>query len=153
LTDFDPRKPRNDGTPRTPLGPGRVVNEMMRPLLDEKSWDESSFEEILKIAPKTGIFMNTHTFEVDLFKCGLGGKFVEAMNVLGLNEQMQKRMQAWASDINELDVDVFFRDIETVGKGRLAQRLASIILGSGIKKCPKYVLEGIKFVADRCRRR
>jgi putative ATP-dependent endonuclease of OLD family len=152
LTDYDPRKPRNDGTPRSALGPGRVVNQMMRSLLDEKSWDTGSFEEILKIAPKNGIFMNTHTFEVDLFKCGLAGKFVEAMNGLSVGKQAQERMQAWAGDISDLDTDVFLRDIETVGKGRFAQRLASIILGSGIKKCPKYVLEGIEFVAERCRR-
>ena len=82
LTDYDPRKPRNDGTPRTPLGPERVVNQMMEPLIDKKLWDAASFDEILKIAPKNGVFMNTHTFEVDLFKCGLAGKFVEAMNGL-----------------------------------------------------------------------
>jgi putative ATP-dependent endonuclease of OLD family len=75
------------------------------------------------------------------------------MNVLSLNEQTQERMQAWAADIDNLDIDVFLRDIDTVGKGRFAQRLASIILGSGMKQCPKYVLDGIEFVADRCRRR
>jgi putative ATP-dependent endonuclease of OLD family len=153
LTDYDPRKPRNDGTPRTPLGPERVVSQMMEPLIDKKLWNGASFDEILKIAPKNGVFMNTHTFEVDLFKCGLASKFVEAMNGLSVSKQMQERMQAWAGDIGDLDIDVFLRDIETVGKGRFAQRLASIILGSGIKKCPKYVLEGIEFVADRCRRR
>lgn len=152
LTDYDPRKPRDDGTPRTPLGPERVVNQMMEPLIDKKLWDAASFDEILKIAPKNGVFMNTHTFEVDLFNCGLAGKFVEAMNGLSVSKQMQERMQAWAADIGDLEIDVFLHDIETVGKGRFAQRLASIILGSGIKKCPKYVLEGIKFVADRCRR-
>lgn len=153
LTDYDPRKPRIDGTPRTPLGPERVVNQMMEPLIDKKLWDAASFDEILNIAPKNGVFINTHTFEVDLFKCGLAGKFVEAMNGLTVSKQMQERMQAWAADIDNLDIDVFLRDIETLGKGRFAQRLASIILGSGIKKCPKYVLEGIKFVTDRCRRR
>jgi putative ATP-dependent endonuclease of the OLD family len=153
LTDYDPRKPRNDGTPRTPLGPERVVNQMMELLIDKTLWDAASFDEILKIAPKNGVFMNTHTFEVDLFKCGLAGKFVEAMNGLSVSKQMQERMQAWAADIGDLDIDVFLRDIETIGKGRFAQRLASIIHGSGIKTCPKYVLEGIKFVADKCRRR
>ncbi len=152
LTDCDPRRPRTDGTPRTPLGLERVVNQMMEPLIDKGLWDAASFDDILELAPKNGVFVNSHTFEVDLFKCGLAGKFVEAMNALSVSEQMQKRMRAWAANIGALDIDIFLRDIETVGKGRFAQRLASIILGSGTKKCPKYVLEGIKFVADRCRR-
>jgi putative ATP-dependent endonuclease of the OLD family len=153
LTDYDPREPKSDGTPRRALGAERVVNQMMQPLLDKNTWDALEFDEIVKIAPKNGIFMNSYTFEVDLFKVGLAREFVEAMNVLGLNKPMKERMRGWSTNIDDLDIGVFLHDIDNVGKGRFAQRLASIILGSGTKTCPKYVLDGLKFVAEKCRRR
>jgi putative ATP-dependent endonuclease of the OLD family len=153
LTDFDPRKSKKSDTPSGPLGPKRVVNEMMQALLDKKAWDAAQFDDIVKIAPESGIFMNTHTFEVDLFRAGLTREFVKAMNVLGINKRMKQRMRAWAADRDDLEIDVFLRDIEGVGKGRFAQRLASIILGSGTKNCPKYIRNGVKFVADKCRRK
>jgi putative ATP-dependent endonuclease of OLD family len=150
LTDYDPRNVTSDGTARTPLGPKRVVNQMMRPLLDKDTWDSLEFDDIVAMAPNTGIFMNNHTFEVDLFKAGLTGEFVKAMNILGINKRMKGRMRRWASNMDAMDVELFIRDVDNVGKGRFAQRLASIILDSGTKKCPKYVRNGIKFVAEKC---
>jgi putative ATP-dependent endonuclease of OLD family len=151
LTDYDPRKTKAAGTHSAPLGPNRVVNEMMRPLLDRNMWDSLDFDNILEIAPSAGIFMNNHTFELDLFRAGLAGEFVKAMKILGVNKRMKERMRRWASNIDDLDVELFIRDIDSVGKGRFAQRLASIILGSGTKKCPGYVRNSVKFVAEKCR--
>jgi putative ATP-dependent endonuclease of OLD family len=73
------------------------------------------------------------------------------MKILGVNKRMKERMRRWASNIDDLDVELFIRDIDSVGKGRFAQRLASIILGSGTKKCPGYVRNSVKFVAEKCR--
>lgn len=151
LTDFDPRTPKEDGTTRPPLGPKRVVNEMMAALVDEATWDACDFDDLLEMAPDKGVFINSHTFEVDLFRAGLAGEFAEAMGAIGGN-QMKTRMQGWADDTDALDVDAFLRDMESVGKGRFAQRLASIIAESGTDACPKYVAKGVKCVADKCRR-
>jgi putative ATP-dependent endonuclease of OLD family len=57
LTDYDPRKTKAAGTHSAPLGPNRVVNEMMRPLLDRNMWDSLDFDNILEMAPSAGIFM------------------------------------------------------------------------------------------------
>jgi len=153
LTDYDPRKPKKDGTAKKPLGPGRVVNQMMKAFLDKATWNANQFGDILKMAPNYGIFMNTHTFEVNLFMADLAAEFTEAMKTVGMNNPMKERMQGWAGDISSLDTDAFLKDIETVGKARFAQRLACIIAGSGTKDCPEYIIKGVKYVANKCKRR
>jgi putative ATP-dependent endonuclease of OLD family len=61
-------------------------------------------------------------------------------------------MARWSADPDQLDSEVFLQDIELVGKGRLAQRLASVITESKLKQCPKYILDGLKYVIDKCER-
>lgn len=152
FTDHDPRKPKSDGTPRNPLGPTRVVNHMLMHLVDQQTWDAKNFNELLVMAPSYGIFSNSHTFEVDLFQVGLHDAFAEAMDALGNSPQKRHRMRGWAADPTTFDVDVFLRDIESVGKGRFAQRLASVIVESELTACPEYIAKGVKHVADKCRR-
>ena len=99
--------------------------------------------------------MNSHTFEVDLFLAGLSSEFAEAMNAAG-TDPMKQRMQAWVTgspdfaNPGSVDVDRFLKDIDTVGKGRFAQRLACVIATSGTTSCPPYVLKGVEYVAERC---
>ncbi len=161
LTDFDPRKPKKkDGTPRDPLGPDRVVNHMMPAILSDDEWDELELDEFhlnelddyLDMSMDRGIFLNSHTLEVDLFRAGLGEEFVTAMKSIdqGKEKLKTKRMQAWAADLDNLDVDRFLADIDAVGKGRFAQRLASVILETKTKACPEYILKGIQYVVDKC---
>ncbi|MDP1946533.1 MAG: AAA family ATPase [Nitrospirota bacterium] len=152
LTDFDPRKPKDDGTPKKPLGPGRVVNEMMRALLDEKTCEENDFESLLKMAPKNGIFMGSHTFEVDLFESGLKHELSKAMDDVIENKAMKERVNGWAKDLKSFDVESFLNDIEHVGKGRVAQRLASVLAESGTSSCPSYVAHALKYVCEKCKR-
>jgi len=152
LTDFDPRKPKKDGSSRAPLGPRRVVNDMMSAVLDPTTWDSMTFDEVAKMAPGSGMFLNTHTFEVDMFKAGLQKEFVVAMNTVGANTLRKDRMRGWAADGDSLDIDLFLKDIEAVGKGRFAQRLSSVIGKAGTAACPKYILRGVKHVAEQCKR-
>ena len=142
FTDLDPRPDKDDGTPRKPLGPKRVVNHMLVHLVDEKTRDAKDFDALLKLAPNYGVFVNSHTFEVDLFQEGLHDAFAEVMEGLGGNSKIRERMKNWAADPGTLDVDAFLKDIESVGKGRFAQRLASIIVESDMTACPKYISRG-----------
>lgn len=146
FTDYDPRSEKE------PLGPNRVVNQMMAALVDDETWEANEFKDLLKMAQDYGAFMNTHTLEVDLFKSGLHSEFAEAMSTLGHNEIMQKRMKDWVDNKNSLEADIFLDDIKTVGKGRFAQRLASIITKSRTTSCPGYIVKGVKYVADKCKR-
>lgn len=153
LTDYDPRKAKNDATPLDPLGPERIVNQMLVHIVDKKTWDTKDFKELLAMAPSYGIFTNSHTFEVDLFKAGLHDAFSQAMSSVGSGPKMRQRMEGWAAEPASLDPDAFLKDIESVGKGRFAQRLASVIIESDLKTCPKYISGGVKYVADKCKRR
>lgn len=152
FTDYDPRKPKGDGTLRDPLGPDRVVNQMLPHLVDDETWNAKEFDGLLELAPTYGIFMNSHTFEVDLFNAELHDIFEEAMQSLEVNSKMQERMEGWAAEPESLDVTRFLKDIESVGKGRFAQRLSSVIVESDITACPSYISEGIKHVVDKCKR-
>lgn len=153
LTDMDPRPPKSDGTERDPLGPKRVVNQMLAHLVDETTWEAKDFDALLAMAPKYGVYMNAHTFEVDLFRSGLHEAFAEAMETLVASEAAQTRMKQWAKAPTTLDVEAFLKDIDAVGKGRFAQRLASIIVESDLTQCPKYVVDGVKYVSNRCEHR
>jgi len=152
FTDFDPRPDKNDGTPCKPLGPKRVVNHMLVHLVYEETWDANDFDGLLKLAPNYGVFVNSHTFEVDLFQAGLHETFAQAMNALGTSTKMRERMEGWAAKPASLDIARFLKDIESVGKGRFAQRLSSVIVESDLTVCPRYISKGIKYVADKCKR-
>lgn len=152
FTDYDPREPMSDGTPRKPLGPTRAVNQMLIHLVDEAAWKVNDFDVHLASCPRHGIFLNSHTFEVDLFQADLHGAFAQAMDTLGTSANMRERMKRWAAKPTSLAVDVFLKDIESVGKGRFAQRLASVVAASGVKACPRYISAGVKHVADKCKR-
>jgi len=96
--------------------------------------------------------MDTYTFEVDLFRSGLAAELVKAMNTVGTNEAMKERMKDWAKGIKSPNVEAFLQDIDTVGKGRLAQRLAGIITESGAKSCPEYIAKALEYVTNKCKR-
>ena len=151
LTDMDPRPPKADGTEREPLGPTRAVNHMLVHLVDKATWKAHDFDGLLALTPEYGVLMNGHTFEVDLFQSGLQEAFAEAMDDLGRSAQARERMRGWAEDPDTLDVKTFLKDIENIGKGRFAQRLASIIVGSDLTHCPQYIAEGVKYVSSKCK--
>ena len=74
------------------------------------------------------------------------------MDTVGTSKPMKERMKGWASNTDSLDVDKLLDDIERVGKGRFAQRLASIIAESSSTACPDYIVKGVEYVAKKCRR-
>ena len=74
------------------------------------------------------------------------------MNDLAITEGMKTRMQGWAADTESLDMERFLSDLNDVGKGRFAQRLASIIAEVETTACPKYISNAVKYVADKCKR-
>ena len=151
LTDFDPREPNKDGTPRDPLGPSRVLHQMLYAMVDAETWNSTGFKPSLSLAPKQGIFMGNHTFEVDLFQASLTVEFKKTMDAVGKSTAMKARMKGWASDPASLKIETFLNDIERVGKGRFAQRLAGIIAESETKSCPDYIAKAIKYVTNKCK--
>lgn len=157
LTDFDP-KMLDVSQEDTDLdvqsdaesyGTNRVVNQIMMHLMSDEDWDAAIFSEILIQAPKSGVFLNEFTFEVDLFRAGMQGEFFEAVKGLTDNKKMHERFQLLAATPLSLDPVKFLKDIDSIGKGRFAQRLAAVMLDRKTTTFPKYISDA--FVYLQCR--
>jgi putative ATP-dependent endonuclease of OLD family len=94
-----------------------------------------------------GLFLNTHTLEIDLFESGCQESLCNTLVELTENNAIKERAEGWRQDPSSLDKEQFLKDIGAVGKGRFAQRLASYL---NADCCPPYIEEAIKYVAARC---
>ncbi|ASU39425.1 ATP-dependent endonuclease [Herbaspirillum sp. meg3] len=157
LTDFDPKTedvsqedadPDENGT-ETSYGQNRVVNQIMRDLLSEDEWEKASYSEVLELAPQYGVFMNKFTFEIDLFRAGAEIIFMTAIKDLTTNKKMHGRFSDLAMFPEELDPSQFLKDIDSIGKGRMAQRLASVLLEKGSKVCPPYIKSALDYMQEK----
>lgn len=153
LTDFDPKgEPgiQEDANPEAEIaesyGKNRVVNQIMVRLLDEKEWEELSFDRVVKKAKEFGVFLNDYTFEIDLFKEGTEDEFAQAMKELTDNKEMHKRFDELCKNPEKLEPKQFLKDINSVGKGRLAQRLAALFLAEGVDVCPPYIAAALDYM-------
>jgi putative ATP-dependent endonuclease of the OLD family len=86
---------------------------------------------------------------VDLFKAGLGSEFHEAIAGLTENKKMRQRFKSWADDPDSLHETQFLKDINSLGKGRVAQRLASTLLAKGEDHCPPYIQAALDFMKEK----
>jgi len=136
ITDFDPTR---DGHS---LGVSRV-----RKLLSLITGDAalSSVDEatVKRRGGREGIFLNDYTLEVDLFHTGQHEKICQALVELTTNRAAQERASRWQADPSSLDENQFLKDIMGIGKGRFAQRLASLLRPGA---CPGYIKKAIKYV-------
>jgi putative ATP-dependent endonuclease of OLD family len=94
-----------------------------------------------------GVFTNTETLEVDLFK---GGSFVpvliETLREASFGKARKALIDTWEKDPKTMDAKEYLAMIDAIGKGRFAQRLSNRTSGL---KVPEYISRAIKFVADR----
>jgi len=153
LTDFDPKGERGiqeDTDPESDMddsyGKNRVVNQIMCRLVEKEEWEELSFDEALEKAEECGIFLNEYTFEIDLFEEGAEDEFAAAMKGLTDNKAMHKRFDELSKYPKKLDPKQFLKDIDSVGKGRFAQRLASLLLAKGNDVCPPYIKAALDYM-------
>lgn len=141
LTDLDPKE---DGKH---LGHNRVrklLSEIMKP----EEYSEYSLDELLKLASNYGIFMNNYTLEIDLFNSGRHISMCDTIIELSENGAAKKRAKEWRGEkCFNADEKQFLKDIEGIGKGRFAQRLASNFQNK--KAIPPYILEALKYVKER----
>ena len=157
LTDFDPKGTevsQEDDDPECKgvtdnYGENRVVNHIMQGVLPEAQWAELEFEEILELATQYGIFLNEFTFEIDVFKAGAEEHFQKAALALSTNKKMHARFKELADDPTTLDEKQFLKDIDSIGKGRFAQRLASVLLAANADVCPDYVKDALEYLREK----
>jgi putative ATP-dependent endonuclease of the OLD family len=141
LTDFDPLE---DGKN---LGEKRIIN-LLQYLVPEKRLSGKDRSELLSIAPNYGLFLNEFTFEVDLFKCGRHKSICKTLVELAGSQAARDRAEQWRDDPDECEPEYLLTDIDKIGKGRFAQRLAGNMKGD---HCPRYVEKAIQHVVTKCR--
>lgn len=154
LTDFDPKKEEvsqedadpDDGGVTDSYGKNRVVNQIMEHILDEDVWEKSDFAQVMVLAPKHGVFLNEFTFEIDVFRAGAEDHFLTAIKDLTTNKKMHARFARLATDPDSLDPSQFLKDIDSIGKGRVAQRLASVLIKEGVDVCPEYIESALDYL-------
>jgi putative ATP-dependent endonuclease of OLD family len=138
ITDEDPISGKK------PLAWKRVFNLMK--ILGKHQNPSVNTVKLFSEAEKFGIFITAKTLEVALFKCGRHKSMMDALKELTTNQKIQERATGWKASPDSLDEEQLIKDIEEVGKGRYAQRLASLMAN----KCvPQSIKKAIAFVAER----
>lgn len=154
LTDFDPKDEavsQEDADPddagvTDSYGENRVVNQIMQHILDENVWEESDFAQVIKLASRHGIFLNEFTFEIDLFKAGAEAQFLKAVKKLTTNKKMHTRFVVLSNNPDSLAPSQFLKDIDSIGKGRMAQRLAAVLMEESVDVCPAYIKSALNYL-------
>jgi putative ATP-dependent endonuclease of OLD family len=141
LTDFDPLDSGKN------LGEKRIIN-LLQYLVSDKKLNGKDQSELLSIARNGGLFLNEFTFEVDLFKCGRHKSICSTLLQLAGSQAARDRAQKWRDNPEDCEPEDLLSDIDKIGKGRFAQRLAGNMKGN---HCPPYVEKAIKHVVTKCR--
>lgn len=95
---------------------------------------------------KAGLFVGDSTLEVDLFRAGQHEVLCQTLADLTTNGAARGRAIGWRADPSSLDAERFLKDIEEIGKGRFAQRLAARLRPGA---CPDYIERAINHVVTR----
>lgn len=148
VTDYDKTE---DGSS---LGRARVVS-LVKTIATSKETGNLDDDGLVRLAPKHGLFLGTSTFEVDLLRAARGAPMCEALIALATTKAAKGRAERWfeAKRVEQKDEHQFLSDIESIGKGRFAQRLASALSPkeSG-PQGPAYVVDALKYLAKQVRR-
>ena len=113
--------------------------EAIGKLIEKNSWGK--FDEICNIH---GIFTNADTLEIELLD-DFKNEIIDTLKEHNFSQRRLELMEQWrvTDDLSGEDNEELLKMIETIGKGRFAQRLASRISGT---KLPSYIKDAIKFV-------
>lgn len=136
-----------DGDPGTPWPGATRAESLLTLILGKKAVEKIPAADRLAAAGKQGIFVGDATFEIDLIKSGRGKMLARALRELAPTQPASKRAEAWEKDERTIKETEVLDDIAAIGKGRFAQRLASILDSRPEGQGPKYILEAIEFVA------
>ena len=112
----------------------------------ENELDELDEARIEELAEESGIFLNSHTLEVDLYDGGLAHHILTTLSEAGFGQGTRDRIQEWKARPTEVEPRSLLQLIDTVGKGRFAQRLAPLLFDA---EPPDYIVKAIRFVVDR----
>lgn len=150
LTDWDPRGAQQ------PLGRNRAL-KLIR-TIEKQRTGVAPAELITELGgikdghrfgmrcAQHGVFTNIDTLEVDLFDGDFIDPIVETLREQNLSVERAAWVDRWDEDPSTLDPENYLKLIESVGKGRFAQRLASRITDIAP---PSYIAGAISYVVER----
>ena len=104
-------------------------------------------------AAEQGVFIGDQTFELDLLSSAAADALLSTLADLATGTKGRERAQQWRASPKTVDAERLLADIESIGKGRFAQRLAATI-GSGSTGGPawvgpEYVRQAVEWVRER----
>ena len=105
-----------------------------------KDFIKNEFTDVCK---KYGIFTNRQTLEVDMFKNGFAVPMIAVLKERELSHERKAAIESWEDDVSNFNATLLLKMINSIGKGRFAQRLVSRM--DGIDP-PTYVEDAIKYV-------
>ncbi|KAB0682049.1 ATP-dependent nuclease [Aureimonas leprariae] len=108
--------------------------------------DEPTYEDAFERCERFGIHVNSDTLEMELFGSGFSDAMLETLEERNWRGERRTALDGWHVDPRTVERKLMLDMIETIGKGRFAQRLATRIVGKGV---PGYVERAIQFVIDR----
>ena len=132
LTDNDPKE---NGSPLSETRINRII-EYITSVNDEP---------ILPLPEDYGIFVNSHTLEIDLFEI-IAPDICTTIKQLTINGAAVKRANSMYLDNDSLNTHNLLEDINSIGKGRFSQRLATNLSTSA---CPNYIRGALNFVKSK----
>lgn len=107
---------------------------------------EDDINEFCSRCESFGVFTNFHTLEVDLFEEGFAEKMIDILNENSWSRKRNVKIGEWSRNNDALDKEEFLSMVEEIGKGRFAQRLASLVYGI---EPPEYICNALEYVVKR----
>lgn len=144
ITDFDLKN-------NLSYGAGRVRDLLQSIGHPVPAASSSDSDQIRTRGAQHGFFLNSSTFEIELFRGGRHKSMTDTLSTLTNVNVARQRARQWHDDPASLDEARFLADITEIGKGRFAQRLASVISTMKSTACPDYIKQAITYVAERVR--
>lgn len=140
LTDYDV----------TPTGSSLGLNRLMALLSLLRPEEDLSLllpRHVLELGEAAGVFLNSSTLEVELFREGFGaGIYAVLLEEVALSAGDQAALAAWVDDPMGLDGEVLLKWINRIGKGRFAQLLAAQVTSAD--DCPGYIRRALERIRD-----
>ena len=114
------------------------------PMELDEMFKQRQWEELRDAGKQIGVFVGDRTLEVDLFDCRHGPEVVESLLELGVSTRREETLRGLAdldTKLSENEAANLLRAVEQIGKGRVAQRLASKV---NAQRFPAYITDGIR---------
>ena len=106
----------------------------------------ADYDDFAERCETYGIYTNRKTLEVDLFEDGFAAAIITVLREYPFSAARKELINDWEADPKKLDPALLLKMIDTIGKGRFAQRMLSYIEGI---EAPHYIKDAIKYVVER----